>query len=266
MICRKSVSGLSLGLVLGLSSPVLAQEAVADQTAPQLSTEIQLAMVNDDRIGTQRRPEPEGKTGGPFDFEVTITGLSDYRYRGVSLSNGKPALQGELSVEHVSGFYGSVWASNVADNGGHSVELDGTLGYSHNFGGLSAQAGVTGYFYPGTSGLNYYELQGGLTTHAGKAELNASVGYAPHQSALAGQQNIYGTAGFELPFKDTPLTFNGSIGVEDGAFADKKIDWLLGASYTVKGFDVGLSYVDTAHSAGIPKAGATAVFSLSRKF
>jgi uncharacterized protein (TIGR02001 family) len=60
---------------------------------------------------------------------------SEYRYRGIAQTAGKPAAQGGFDYAHSSGFYLGTWASNVswlADQGGgvnNSLEWDMYGGY-----------------------------------------------------------------------------------------------------------------------------------------
>ena len=50
---------------------------------------------------------------------LTINGsatvVSDYRFRGISQTNRKFAVQGSLTVSHESGFYVSAWGSSIDD-------------------------------------------------------------------------------------------------------------------------------------------------------
>lgn len=62
---------------------------------------------------------------------ITVTGnvslVTDYRFRGVGLSNGNIAIQGGFTVSHESGFYVGTWGSSLG-TGDRSVDLDdGTL-------------------------------------------------------------------------------------------------------------------------------------------
>ena len=50
--------------------------------------------------------------------------VSDYRFRGVSLSGGHPAAQASLTLEHDSGFYGNLWGSTL----GHGSQTEVDLG------------------------------------------------------------------------------------------------------------------------------------------
>ena len=50
--------------------------------------------------------------------EHTVTGnvgfFSQYVFRGLSQTNGKPAIQGGVDYSHASGFYAGTWASNIS--------------------------------------------------------------------------------------------------------------------------------------------------------
>ncbi len=94
----------------------------------------------------------------------TVTGNvslnSDYRFRGISQTFGKPALQGGFDYSHSSGLYVGTWASNVY--GGSTGQ---SLGQVYNQGNMewdlyggykfepikdvAADVGVLAYFYPG---------------------------------------------------------------------------------------------------------------------
>ncbi len=54
-------------------------------------------------------PEPEKS---PITANVTV--VNDYRYRGISQSNFKPAIQGGFDYAHESGFYIGNWNSSIS--------------------------------------------------------------------------------------------------------------------------------------------------------
>jgi uncharacterized protein (TIGR02001 family) len=208
--------------------------------------------------------EEEKEASGPIDVEVTLAAVSDYRFRGVSLSGKDPAFQPSITVTHESGFYVSAWGSNIADNGGDDVELDLIAG----FGGgdaLSYDLNLTYYVYPGASAANYAEIIGKLGTTIGPVELGGTLAYAPSQDGTGNQDNVYVGGNASLGIPNTPLKLNASLGLEDGAFGDKKTDWSLGATLDIAGFTLGASYVDTNRLVG-GQGKAGAVFSVSYTF
>jgi uncharacterized protein (TIGR02001 family) len=104
--------------------------------------------------------EPEAS---PITANVTV--VNDYRYRGISQSNFKPAIQGGFDYAHESGFYignwnSSIsWISDAASAGGSKnvsapIEMDFYAGFKKELigEGFASDLGVLQYYYP-TSGL-----------------------------------------------------------------------------------------------------------------
>lgn len=202
----------------------------------------------------------------PLDISFSLTGVSDYRFRGVSLSDKDPAIQPQLALEHQSGFYASVWGSNIADNGGDDIEIDLTAGFSRDVGSINLNAGVVYYLYPGASDFNYVELLGSVGSSVGKGNVAVNVAYAPSQNNIGSEDNIYVGVSGSHPVGDK-LTLNASFGIEDGAFADNKKDWSIGADFDAgHGIVIGAKYIDTAHTQNNPLAKGTAVLSISKSF
>jgi uncharacterized protein (TIGR02001 family) len=206
------------------------------------------------------------EASGPIDVEFTLAGVSDYRFRGLSLSDKDPAFQPSMTITHESGLYASVWGSNIAANSGDDIEVDLTAGYSKEVGDYTVDVGAVYYAYPGASSLNYVDILGSVSSKVGPGTVKLFAAYAPKQKHIGSEDNFYwGTSG-ELPLGDSPVTLVGSIGVENGAFGDHKVDWSAGLNADVKGFTLGASYVDTARTGGDPLGKAGVVFSLSKTF
>ena len=56
-------------------------------------------------------------------WSATLTGTTDYVFRGFSLSSESPALQGSLDATYGI-FYAGVWGSNVQDEGYEPVGVN----------------------------------------------------------------------------------------------------------------------------------------------
>jgi uncharacterized protein (TIGR02001 family) len=182
-----------------------------------------------------------------FDVSATITAVSDYRFRGVSLSDRDPALQGSVEVSHSSGFYLGAWGSTIKGTSA-DVEVDLYGGWRGKAGALDLDASAVAYVYPGSSNLNYVEMLASAATTIGPAQLKLGAAYAPSQSHIGGADNVYlyGEANAGIP--STPVTLKAHIGHEDGSLAGptgKKWDWSVGADVVLDRFTLGLSYVDT---------------------
>ena len=97
-------------------------------------------------------------------------------------------------------------------------------------------------------GPDYLELISRASAAIGPAEAGLTVAWAPAQGNLGGRSNRYAALDVSLPLPCTPLTLSGALGIEDGAFGDRKRDWSLGLSGEIAGFALGASYVDTARA------------------
>ena len=105
----------------------------------------------------------------PLSFNVSLT--SDYRYRGISQSRLKPALQGGVDYALPAGFYVGAWASTIKwikDVGGDAgVEIDLYGGYKGEIvKDLTYDVGVLTYQYPSNKlgvNANTTELYGALS-------------------------------------------------------------------------------------------------------
>lgn len=82
-----------------------------------------------------------------------VTLLTDYVFRGVTQTQGKPTVQATLDFGHASGAYLGVFGSGVshaAYNNGNGSEIDLYGGYRHALDQQSnIDAGVVTYWYPG---------------------------------------------------------------------------------------------------------------------
>ena len=113
--------------------------------------------------------------------------VSDYRFRGIDQTWGKPAVQGGADLALANGFYAGVWASNVSGNSypGGSLEVDYYAGYNGKIGDdFGYTVGGYGYDYPGADfnksacGSAAYPAPCTLPSqHLNTFELNAGVSW-----------------------------------------------------------------------------------------
>ena len=117
---------------------------------------------------------PEAPEASPLTANVTV--VSDYRYRGISQSNFKPAIQGGFDYAHESGFYIGNWNSSISWISDAApatantrvtapIEMDFYGGIKKEFigEGFASDFGVLQYYYP-TSGLNVSGTQANPNT------------------------------------------------------------------------------------------------------
>lgn len=202
--------------------------------------------------------------------EANVALVSDYRFRGVTLSDGDIAIQGGFDASFANGFYVGTWASSIEPVGSSEIELDLYAGYGFEAGGFEFDVGATLYTYPGESNAHYWEFYGSASFTAGLLESTLGVAYAPSQSNIGSEDNLYLFYEAAYPLGETGLSLVGGVGYETGAFGDPdgdgddKWDWSLGLAWTAFGLDWTLSYVDTSES--FADGDATALLAISKAF
>ena len=208
-------------------------------------------------LATPAMAQSDDEVASDFTVSANVALTTDYRFRGVSLSGGDPALQGGFDVAHDSGFYIGTWASSIDGGAAYGdLELDIYAGWSGNLSdAVSVDVGVLYYIYPTEDlGLDtdYIEPYASVGVNFGPAEATFGVAYAPEQDSLGGDDNLYlyTDVGFGLP--GTPLTVTGHLGYTDGSLAppllagttdDTGLDWSLVASVAQGNFEVGVAYI-----------------------
>ena len=202
-------------------------------------------------------PAFAAEIGGGLSINGGATLVSDYRFRGISQTDRRFAVQGTFTLAHSSGFYATVWGSSIDDYvaAGSDQEIDFIAGYKTTIGGTTIDGGVLYYYYPGSGGANtdFVEPYISVAHTFGPVTAKATAAYAPKQKALTigngKEDNLYLAADLSAAVPNTSLSvaahFGHSFGPSYLTIGDEYSDWSLGASYAVKNFTVGLSYVDT---------------------
>lgn len=200
--------------------------------------------------------------------DFTISGgaalVSDYRFRGISQTDKRFAVQGNFTVGHSSGFYGTVWGSSIDDYvaNGSDQEIDLVGGYKTTFGGTTLDVGATYYYYPGSGGIDsdFAEPFAAISHGFGPVTGKLLVAYAPKQSGLSigngREDNLYVAGDLSATLPNTPVSLLAHVGHSFGpsylTIGDEYTDWSLGASYAIKNISLGVAYVDTDKSLFAP--------------
>ncbi|TVV77257.1 TorF family putative porin [Sphingomonas solaris] len=162
----------------------------------------------------------------PADLSANIGVVSDYRFRGVSLSNRKPALQGGVDLGLAGGWYAGTWGSTIARYGGSRAEVDLYGGRTGHVAGFDYSLGASLYLYPRGRRVNYAEVRAEFSRPVGPATLAVEADYVPEQHNSR-TDNIYVGARATLVMPDTPFSLTLRGGYEDGFYA-RKLDWEAG--------------------------------------
>lgn len=195
-------------------------------------------------------------------FTSTITLVSDYEFRGVSLAETDPALQASLDYEFANGIAIGAWASNLdyGDAYDGSFELDFYASYTGQISeSTSWSAGLTAYTYPDSSArpatLTQDErleiepyLEGYVDITMGS--FNAAQWYTDDYSGLgAGAQYTELNYTHELP---RSFSVAAHLGISWGDYWEddtlgggELLDYSLGATYEAGNFTLGAKLTGT---------------------
>ena len=120
----------------------------------------------------------------PLSFNIGV--FSEYRFRGISQTRSKPAVQGGADYAFASGFYLGTWLSNIkwikdtgqitgVDVGSANVEWDLYGGYKGEIAkDFTYDVGVLQYYYPGN---HYANIPG--AKNANTTEIYGALTYGP---------------------------------------------------------------------------------------
>lgn len=259
VIADAAVEGAAIAAPI--SEEIIAASAALDLVAtdalPVLSTNLVARAAEPIDEATVNRQE--AASGVEISGNVAL--VSDYRFRGVSLSGGDFALQGGIDVGHSSGFYVGTWASSIT--GGTpfgELEVDVYAGWSGDVAeGITFDAGLLYYIYPTGDFANvetdYFEPYASIGFAFGPASATVGVAYAWEQDSLGGNDNIYVYTDLEVGIPNTPITVAGHLGYTDGALTfttdGNAFDWGLSATWAVTdSLSLGVSYVDVEDDLG----------------
>lgn len=199
-----------------------------------------------------------------WDVSGSVGLVSQYRFRGISLSDEDPAVQGGLTLSHASGFYAGTWLSNLkgfGELGGSNLEVDLYAGYKTEvLNGSTLDVGLLYYAYPGSSGgdFEFFEPYANITSTIGPVTVKSGVAFAWSQAALGDNSNIYFFVDPAIAIPDSPVTLKAHFGSSVGETAlsptDSYLDWSLGVDVVYKSLTFNVSYVDTNLSAAENRA------------
>ena len=201
--------------------------------------------------------------------------LSDYRFRGVSLSRNRPAAQLAVAYDDASGWYGGAFLSTVQlFYPTRELQVVSFVGYARRLpSGLSWEAGADYSVVTGAQSYSYPEVYLGIATE----NVSARLYYAPRYFGLDSDV-IYGEINASQQLLDRiRLVAHGGVLHNNGqaAYGLRPDRHILDASVgVVLDFDqfsvqlswVGINSVNTLYPATAPRNKNSAVLILSRSF
>jgi len=218
----------------------------------------------------------EGKHVTPASAHTVTSNVglvSNYVYRGITQTIGKPAIQGGFDYARTSGFYAGVWGSNVSwitgsgSAGNASLEMDTYAGFKGSFAeDYSFDVGAVRYNY-----LGEYVPPAGYVK-ADTSEIYGAIGYkwitAKYSYSLGDFLTVpeaKGTSYLEVnasyTLADSGVTLGAHYGKQTykGVAADALVaggtdpsyaDYKVNVSKDFSGYVFGLAYTNTNAKSG----------------
>jgi uncharacterized protein (TIGR02001 family) len=232
----------------------------------QLSIATLFTVVASAAFAQAKAPEPD------YNLSYNVGLTTDYRYRGISQTSRKPAVQGGLDFAHKNGLYIGAWASSIdwikddgktaaVDAGNTRLELDIYGGYKGSAGPVSYDIGLLQYVYPGNkyvnigANANTLEAYGALTYGPVTAKYSHSLS---NTFGFANSKNSYYfdlSASFDLGGGYTLVPHVGRQLIKNTAAASYT-DYSLTVSKDFgSGIAGSLAYVDTNTKAYVTSKG-----------
>jgi len=206
----------------------------------------------------------------PHTFTGNVSLASEYLYRGIAQTRGKPAIQGGFDYAHSSGFYLGTWESNISwisdavPGASSSLEADIYGGYKGSFAkDFGFDVGVLTYNYPGTGKPDpkpdTTEVYGALSWKwlTGKYSYSTTnlFGWKNPTTGADSKGSGYWdlTGNYDM---GSGFSLIGHVGYQDvHGFSDASYtDWKLGVSKDLGVGTLGLYYSDTNAKANCDNA------------
>lgn len=176
----------------------------------------------------------------------SATIVSDYRYRGVSLSEGHSAAQINLGYDSPSGWYAGGFASSARLDYVNTEQLIAYAGYTSRLAsGLSWEAGASNAFFLRASSYNYTEAFIGLTSDT----FSGRVYFSPNYFGV-NTRTLYAEINGEYPLRENlhllaHIGFLHPLSGADGPASDiiSRFDSRIGISASVGDWSTQLAWV-----------------------
>jgi uncharacterized protein (TIGR02001 family) len=217
----------------------------------------------------------QAPTPSPVTGNLTIA--SEYRFRGIDQTAGKPAIQGGVDYSHASGVYLGNWNSNISQAAGFpggSIEMDFYGGWKKAFGDFGLDVGAIYYYYPGSDAAalgnpNSTKTSSG-TVHNTEFYIGGSWKFlsAKWFHSLSDYFSIPDTSGTD--YFDFAATFDmgsgwgviGHVGqLKVKGYSDLDYtDYKLGVTKDITGWVLGAAYVGTNAKGNCPGNATTSPY------
>ena len=188
----------------------------------------------------------------PFAESSQLSGMAtlttDYIYRGLTFSDGGPALQLGIDYAHDTGFFIGAWGSSVdltSPRGQRFVELDYYAGYHVEFESpWTSTFTVLRYTFPDHTGTHSYDYNEYLLGVTWRGRHSLEVAYAPNQYSLDASARHWELRS-EWPVENA-LVISAAVGENDfsNIGSTRYLHWDIGVSARVSRLTIDLRWYD----------------------
>ena len=199
-----------------------------------------------------------------LEFSANVTLASDYLWRGFSLSDNEPVIQGGFDASHSSGLYAGIWGSSIEQYAGAETEIDIYAGWAGDVGPVGVDVGVVRYMYPGEDAepsVDTTELYAGVSGDLGPVGVGLTYYYSDEFFGSDDSADRWELSG-EYAIKS--VTLSAAYGWNDVDADQSYDDWSIGASTELGGFEFGLTYMDSDYSPSSDTSEDLWAFSISK--
>jgi uncharacterized protein (TIGR02001 family) len=220
------------------ATAVLAASCAAAQAAPVDTTSMPQLTVPDVSAKDTAAPVPQ--------FAFSLTGASDYIFRGVSQTENGPAIFGSARVT-TDEFYAGVGAENVNFHSSINAEYDLSAGWAPKIVGFSLDLGAIRYGYMNENAhthIDTVEFKGIVSHDLGPITLGAAVFYTPNYFGT-GRDGTYFEGRTSYKITDS-LSASAALGRQTISAGGDYSTWNAGLGYAVtKTIGIDVHYYDT---------------------
>jgi uncharacterized protein (TIGR02001 family) len=212
-------------------------------------------------VQAQAKAEPD------YTLTANATLASEYLYRGIAQTAGRPAFQGGFDFAHKSGFYLGNWNSNISwlsdATPGMSapIEMDFYGGWKTTVGDFGLDFGALYYYYPLSNDPAGFNSPNTTEVYAAASWGPASFKFSYALSDLFGLKDSDGSYYLDgtvnYPIGDTGFSVLAHLGYQSVSTTGTTplcgnntkdysyTDWRLGGAYGVDGWTLSAYYSDT---------------------
>ena len=191
----------------------------------------------------------------PYSIDGYVGVTTDYRDRGLSLSDRDPTVRGSVGLYHDSGFYVGGGLAAISNSAGGDAQANIFAGYNFETGGFSYDLSVELDSIHGGGSSFYPEITGTVSRDFGLAYIRTGVSYSPDgRWSTPNSNSLYLFTDLEVPVPTMPeLTIISRLGYDMREDRRNLWDYGIGLSAFIESFELSVMYENSSLDGGLGK-------------